>query len=304
MKSRLSALFALFLVCGFILIINCSEDKSTEPDDLDLQRFMRVQVADDVSAIVSGISYGYNQFYGYDSLSAGDFLGKGVALANPLDSFYYEYKSGWHIAYLSQNSSLMINDLSIDYDASISDSVQFRQGGTIVRVPGPSTDSLALKIWLQALLDIQLADTSLTMSIDNFHVDCSYQFEEEDTMTHSLSDTALVNGDIDFQYTIEAVQGSDRAIGTIDYSINVVNVRFAGSNGCPLGGSIAATLDIAFEGPDSFANGHWSMTVAFINDSQIYVELEGPNAHFSYTGLYECGGGLLAAPVQAFLDSH
>lgn len=308
MKSKVLVLLALTVVFGAMIITSCSDDKSTEPDDLELQRFMRSQVADDISAIVSGISYGYDQFYGYDSLSPDDFLGKVVAPANPLDSFFYEYANGWHIASLYQNSSLTINELSIDYDASITDSVQFRRGGTIVQIPGPSVDSVAFKIWMEMLLDIQLADTSLTMSIDNFHIDCAYQLQEEeneDTTIHSLTDTALVTGDIDFQYTIEAQQGGDHAIGTINYTIDVVDLRVAGSNGCPQSGSIAASLDINFEGPDSFANGHWTMLVGFVGESQMYVELTGPNSHFTYTGSYDCGGGIIsAAPVQAFIADH
>jgi len=297
MKVKLPAFLMLILIFGALLILSCSSDESTGPTDAELEALMRAQVSQDISAVLSSISYAFGQFDGFDdTLDAGDILGKIAAPTDPQDTLYYKYENGWHIAYLDQYSTATINDLSITYDATICDSVQFRNNGDIVQIPDDNTDYLDFNFWMAMMLDMQVADTSLTMNIDNYHVDCLLDVQPDGNV--------LVNGDIDLDYSIFAVQGSDHAQGHVLYSLTVDDLEITDPDGCPIGGTIAAALSLELQGPEGAANGEWTITVTFLSDSQMHVVADGPRLHLDFTEAFECGGGFLASPVQAFISNR
>jgi hypothetical protein len=257
---------------------------------------LRAQVSQDISAVLSSISYGFGQFDGFDQPGPEDILGKAVAMTNTLDTSTYEYTDGWHIAYVEQQSTTTMNDLTINYEATISDSVQFRNGDVIVQFPDENTDYLHFKFWLAMLLNMQVEDTSISMNINTYHTDCLFDVQPDQSV--------LVNGDMDLDYSIIADQGSEHAEGSVAYSLTVDDLQITAPEGCPVGGSISASLNINLEGPQGTATGDWTLSVTFLSNSQMHVILDSPRLHLDYTETFDCSGGFLASPVQAFIANH
>jgi hypothetical protein len=296
---RLLKFLALFGSIAILLIsFACSDNNSTGPGEVDIETLMRTQITQDMDAIMSSLIFGYNQFDGFSEPGMDDIFFKTNSMASPEDSVYYEYTAeGWHVLYMEQDTTITEQDSYLDFSIILSDSVQFKEGEIVVQNPDANTDYLQMIFWLEALLDMQVADTGLTLSINQYHIDCTYEKQ--------VDNDVLVNGDLNLDYTVSAVQGTERGTGNVLYSITVADVELAQPYGCPVAGVISADLSVDFQGSAGEADGSWSVTITFLGNNQARVQMSGPNVSLDFTESFECGDVVAASPIpfSAFVPS-
>ena len=299
MRKSFNLLIAFLAMVGLMIGLACSDDDNgTGPGDADIEALMQEQISQDFDAIIMSIIYGLDQFDGFEQPDAGDVFGKADATADPADSIDYQYTAeGWHVFYMEQDDQFTNQQLSIDYSLTLSDSVQFKEGETIIEEPDENTDYVHLIMWLEMLLDIQVADTSLSVDIDEYHIDCEYEKQPDDDI--------LANGELDLDYTVTASQGTERGTGNVVYNLDVIDLELTEPDGCPVSGVITADLSIDFEGTAGEANGSWSLTATFLGNNQVRIQLNGPSVNLDYTETFECGHAVAASPIPfgAFIPS-
>ncbi|HEQ99783.1 MAG TPA: hypothetical protein ENO22_10635 [candidate division Zixibacteria bacterium] len=299
MRRLLKLLIAPVAITLISFAITCSDDNGTGPGEVDIESLMRTQISQDMDAIMSSIIFGFNQFDGFDEPGVDDIFSKRSSAVSPEDTVYYEYTvDGWHVLYMEQDTIISEQDSYLDFNIILSDSVQFMEGQTVVQNPDANTDYLQMILWLEAMLDIQVADTGLTLAIDQYHIDCIFEKQ--------LDGDVLVNGDLNLDYTVTAVQGAERGTGSVLYSIAVANVELTQPYGCPAAGVISADLSVDFQGSAGEADGDWSVTVTFLGNNQARVQISGPNANLDFTESFECGDVTAASPIpfNAFIPSN
>jgi hypothetical protein len=301
MKRKLYLLISTAAMAALILLPACSDDDSgTGPGDADIEALMRSQITQDMDAVIVSLIYGYNQFEGFDQEPGiDDLFDKKSAFANPLDSLDYQYtEDGWHVVYLERDDQMNLDGVLLEYDLTMSDSIQFKEDETVLQHPGDSADYLQYIIWMDMMLDIDADDTSLTVNIDEYHIDCIFDKQPDDD--------ALVSGDLDLDYTVTAVAGADRGTGNVVYSIDITALELTQPYGCPESGVIAADLNVDFQGTAGEADGNWTAVLTFLGNNQVRIQLTGPGYSFDWTESFECGDieDVSPIPFGAFIPSN
>jgi hypothetical protein len=298
MRRSLKLLALLGSIAILLIAFACSDDNGTGPGEADIENLMRTQITQDMDAIMSSLIFGFNQFDGFSEPGMDDIFLKTNTVASPEDSIYYEYTAeGWHVLYMEQDTIITEQDSYLDFSIILSDSVQFKEGEIVVQNPDANTDYLQMIFWLEALLDMQVGDTSLTFSINQYHIDCIYEKQ--------VDQDVLVNGDLNLDYEVSAEQGAERGSGSVLYSVTVADVELTQPYGCPVAGVISADLSVDFQGSAGEADGSWSVTVTFLGNNQARVQMSGPNVNVDYTESFECGDVTAASPIpfSAFMPS-
>ncbi|MBD3218933.1 MAG: hypothetical protein GF310_11710 [candidate division Zixibacteria bacterium] len=301
MKKTLYLLILMAAMGALILVPACSDDDNgTGPGDADIEALMRTQISQDMDAIVTSLIFGLSQFEGFDNDPGfDDLFSKRNASASPQDSLDYQYtEDGWHALYLERDDQMNLDGILLDYDLTLSDSIQFREDDIILQYPGDSADYLHYIIWMDMMLNIDADDTSLTVNIDEYHIDCIFDKQPEDD--------ALVSGDLDLDYTVTAVAGADRGTGNVVYSIDITSLELTQPYGCPESGVLSADLSVDFQGTAGEADGNWTAVVTFLGNNQARVQLTGPGYSFDWTKTFECGDDVVASPIPfgAFIPSN
>ncbi len=286
MKRFLPLSLLIILSIAIMIFLSCSDDKGTGSSG-DPEAIMRAQIVEDIDIVLTSISFGFDQFEGFEPPSSSGSSAKSAYPYSPLDTAHYEYVNGWHIFYMEQNSTLVIEDATIDYDATLSDSVQFKEDETIVEIPDANTDFLHFKFWLEMLVDFDGPEGDAIFDIDQYHIDCQYN--------RLQSGNIQADGVIQFDYEAIANEGTQNARGYISYDMTIDNLVVTDPDGCPLSGTITADVDVDFEGPDGAANGSWTLTITFLSASTMRVQLTSGDINLDYTESFECGGEFMSS---------
>jgi hypothetical protein len=270
-KFNLLPLLILLLLSALIFSA-CSDDKGTSGNgNVDLSSIMDT-VVNHMETMMGSIMYGEGQFDDFTPPASPSqvpgVFGKLNGATSPMDTIYVTYENGWHIFVMDLDTSYADTTIQV----TIADSVQFREGETIVQFPDANTDFLHLKFWLILIANAPPVSLNLEYNTDNEY-------------TVLQSGDVEVNGNIDFLISADSADLG----GSIDYDIDIDQLKLDDDDGCPYSGTLTATMTVSFSGPEAVLNGSWTMTLTFIDYNTWRIRLVSGDNILEETRDFDCG---------------
>lgn len=272
MKGTFLIIFGV-IVC--ITFISCGDEISTRSGGSNDRDFMAtVDLAvDNISNAIGITITGFDNFDGYDTLffdDVGSPLGIGGSPANPADSSFYQYDytytNGWHILDMESDSFYSDEYGTSSVSMNLVDSVQFKNGTTVVQEPTSATDYLDFRLWMDASILAQSEDFVLGFDIDRIHIANTYEI-----MT---SGNVAVDGVVEYQFGMEIGSPQDMLSIDMDYEIEFNSLLLDGANGCPISGNIEASAVMSAQGNGQYESGSFFLRLTFNSASEMGVHFE------------------------------
>ena len=293
MRNHITFLILTGLILLCLAIFSCSDsDKSTGPVDEETLQYMRETAVSDVEEIIGITLMGFENIDGfdtlfYDSINGGFY----TKLAQPASEYFnYTYANGWHILNAGADTAVYEDSGYYFMDIDMSDSVQFKNGVTIVAEPDDYTDFLDFRYHMQAAMETSSSGFALGFDIDEFNISNQY--------TLLANNYVNVDGVVEYDYDFSMTFDNSTATVSMDYAMTIQDLVLDQTTGCPQSGTIAATASMSAQGDGQYESGNFYITIEFVNSYTMDIHFEMDGSVWDGTETFDCEDFATSSPLD------